>query len=119
MSISELTALLHKRAKSPPSKPTSQKDGPYKTVGFVNQWLIHVVTRWKRDAGGNRIFRKGKPVAEFVAVKRNRELDKWALPELQYQTQNREPSESPAVSLTLHITRRKLESVLSMKYLQI
>ena len=63
-----------------------------------NQFLVHIITRWKRNDAGNRIVRSGLPLLEFVAVKRSNNTDKWAIPELQYTKHDQEPKESPAVS---------------------
>ncbi len=37
------------------------------------------VVRWKRDEGGNQLLNNGKPILEFVAIKR-RDNGEWAIP---------------------------------------
>ena len=39
-----------------------------------------IVTRWERDESGEVITIDGKPVLEFVAVKREDETKAWAIP---------------------------------------
>lgn len=54
---------------------------PYLRPG-ENRLIIHVVTRWKRDDAGLRIERLGKPMMEFVALKRKPTSAHWMLPEM-------------------------------------
>ena len=44
-------------------------------------WYLRCIgfSRWKRDKSGEKILRDGKPVLEFVAVKR-KDTGEWALP---------------------------------------
>ena len=35
--------------------------------------------RWKRDSSGEKVFKDGKPVLEFVAIQRT-DCSEWALP---------------------------------------
>jgi hypothetical protein len=54
---------------------------PYLRPG-ENRLILHVVTRWKRDDAGLRIERLGKPMMEFVALKRKPTSAHWMLPEM-------------------------------------
>lgn len=52
--------------------------------GLLGRWGPNhaadpIVTRWKRDAAGSKVMREGKPVLEFVAIKRTDTGD-WAIP---------------------------------------
>lgn len=52
--------------------------------GLLGRWGPNhaadpVVTRWKRDAGGAKIERDGKPILEFVAIRRG-DTNAWAIP---------------------------------------
>lgn len=49
-----------------------------------NRMLMHFVTRWKRDDDGIRMERGGMPVLEFIAIKRHRDDEQWAIPEALY-----------------------------------
>ena len=59
--------------------------GKDKTTRFKkkgeNHFLLHIVTRWKRDANGIKIVREGTYVLEMVAIKKGRADDFWAIPE--------------------------------------
>ncbi len=44
-------------------------------------WLC--VCRWKTDVTGEKAIRDGKPVLEFVAIKR-KDLGVWAIPGVSY-----------------------------------
>ena len=48
---------------------------------YVAVWLTirPVMCRWKRDASNVVITKDGKPVLEFVAVKR-KDCNEWAIP---------------------------------------
>ena len=37
------------------------------------------ICRWKKDASGATVLRRGKPVLEFVAIKR-KDTGDWAIP---------------------------------------
>jgi hypothetical protein len=45
-----------------------------------NSFLLHIVTRWKRDSNGIKIDRGGKFVMQFVAFKRVKDDDMWCIP---------------------------------------
>ncbi|XP_001623658.2 ADP-ribose pyrophosphatase, mitochondrial isoform X2 [Nematostella vectensis] len=52
--------------------------------GLLGRWGPNhaadpVVTRWKRDNKGNKVLQGGKPVLEFVAIKR-KDTGEWAIP---------------------------------------
>ena len=52
--------------------------------GLLGKWGPNhaadpIVTRWKRDSAGNKIFTNGKPLLEFVAIKR-KDTGEWAIP---------------------------------------
>eukprot|EP00041_Stephanoeca_diplocostata_P005521 m.63419 g.63419 ORF g.63419 m.63419 type:complete len:1960 (+) comp15835_c0_seq3:250-6129(+) len=50
-----------------------------------NDYIMHIVTRWKRDAQGIRVERMGLPVLEFVAMKHKDSTlfeDYWCIPEM-------------------------------------
>ena len=97
-------AVLKDELKKAPKTPTwvgaviPDKIGPHMAPGRPDQFLVHLVTRYKRDDAGNRVFRRGLPLLEFVGIKRSTDMDKWAIPELQYKQRGVEPNESPAVS---------------------
>jgi len=40
---------------------------------------VSLSLRWKRDASGGKVMEDGKPVLEFVAIKR-KDTGDWALP---------------------------------------
>lgn len=49
-------------------------------------WLVIkdlYIRRWKRDLSGAVITKDGKPVLEFVAIKR-KDCDEWAIPGVSY-----------------------------------
>lgn len=50
-----------------------------------NRVVYHIVTRWKRDIKGIRMMRSGKPLLEFVAVKRTNHAAHWACPEMHHR----------------------------------
>ena len=41
--------------------------------------LMVYVCRWKRDAAGGKVLKEGKPVMEFVAIRR-KDTGSWAIP---------------------------------------
>lgn len=52
--------------------------------GLLGKWGPNhaadpIVTRWKKDSAGEKVMLKGKPLLEFVAIKR-RDTGEWALP---------------------------------------
>ena len=52
--------------------------------GLLGKWGPNhaadpIVTRWKRDASGEKVMMKGKPCLEFVAIRR-KDNGEWALP---------------------------------------
>ena len=52
--------------------------------GLLGKWGPNhaadpIVTRWKRDSAGNKILTDGKPLLEFVAIKR-KDTGEWAIP---------------------------------------
>ena len=52
--------------------------------GLLGKWGPNhaadpIVTRWKRDPAGNKVSSDGKPLLEFVAIKR-RDTGEWAIP---------------------------------------
>ena len=52
--------------------------------GLLGKWGPNhaadpIVTRWKRDSTGNKVLSDGKPLLEFVAIKR-RDTGEWAIP---------------------------------------
>ena len=55
-----------------------------RVFGFAgeNHYLLHIVTRWKRDHNGIKIVRSGKYMLEVVAIKRSRQEKYWAIPEV-------------------------------------
>jgi hypothetical protein len=102
MSSTYTLNVLNKELSNAPDRHTGEDANnpgvpPHTVPGQPNQFLVHIITRWKRDDAGNRIVRSGLPLLEFVAVKRSNEMDKWAIPELQYKKHNMEPEESPAI----------------------
>lgn len=50
-----------------------------------NHFLLHIVTRWKRDESGIRMERNGMPMLEFVAVKTDKRDKLWGIPEAQFE----------------------------------
>jgi hypothetical protein len=69
--------------------------------GGVNQMLLHIVTRWKRDEGGMPIDRGGKNLMEFVAFKRFKDDDMWTIPAiLDSEVRNSANSDSKQVERT-------------------
>ena len=44
-----------------------------------------IPTRWKRDASGAKKQHEGKPVLEFVAIRRG-DTNTWAIPGVSYTT---------------------------------
>jgi hypothetical protein len=48
-----------------------------------NHYLLHIVTRWKRDENGIKIVREGNFMLEVVAIKKGRDENVWAVPEVQ------------------------------------
>eukprot|EP00040_Diaphanoeca_grandis_P036197 m.229986 g.229986 ORF g.229986 m.229986 type:complete len:1663 (+) comp33568_c1_seq1:170-5158(+) len=48
----------------------------------ANKVVYHIVTRWKRNSSGIRIERSGKPLLEFVGVKRRPHSSHWSIPEM-------------------------------------
>ena len=80
-----------KRQKNAINFPTSHGGQPYKSdrlrlpLQGENRMLMHFVTRWKRDRDGIRMERDGKCVLEFIAVKRHKEDEQWAIPEIMYE----------------------------------
>ena len=52
--------------------------------GLLGRWGPNhaadpIVTRWKRDDKGDKVMVEGKPLLEFVAIKR-RDNNEWAIP---------------------------------------
>jgi len=47
-----------------------------------NNFILHLVTRFKRDVNGMLMERSGFPVLEFVAIKRKSDSVHWAIPEV-------------------------------------
>eukprot|EP00051_Salpingoeca_urceolata_P029602 m.7037 g.7037 ORF g.7037 m.7037 type:complete len:1470 (+) comp2797_c0_seq1:203-4612(+) len=46
----------------------------------VNHAVDPIVTRWKRNAQGDIVYRDNKKVLEFVAIRRRQGLHEWAIP---------------------------------------
>jgi len=64
-----------------------------------NHYLLHIVTRWKRDHNGIKIVRSGKYMLEVVAIKRSRQEKYWAIPEAYVsQTYTRPPGQGMRVA---------------------
>eukprot|EP00039_Didymoeca_costata_P006297 m.88994 g.88994 ORF g.88994 m.88994 type:complete len:2000 (+) comp13201_c0_seq2:35-6034(+) len=82
----------------------------------VNKYKLHIVTRWKRDSAGMPIDRAGKRLMEFVAVKRHKDDNVWAIPELHldeysedYDERNPANFDSPVYRFAFHAKNFKSE----------
>eukprot|EP00040_Diaphanoeca_grandis_P036765 m.236147 g.236147 ORF g.236147 m.236147 type:complete len:1778 (-) comp33676_c0_seq2:70-5403(-) len=91
-----------------------------------NRRVLHLVTRWKRDEAGIRINRFGKPLLEFIAVKRGDSSSFWSIPEMATEIDVNIESDwaiqtSPVLSQALHrknfkehVNRKNQEHVLRL-----
>ena len=56
--------------------------------GLLGRWgpnhaVDPIVSRWQRDAKGEKVMLGGKPVLEFVAIKR-KDIGDWAIPGVRF-----------------------------------
>ena len=98
------TKMYRCAALDAPSAPN-----PRLTKQCENHFLLHIVTRWKRDENGIKMMRGGKPMLECVAVKRTREEENWAIPECPKESRQAEDPASPILRHAFNMRNKKDE----------